>query len=195
MSCAAHLARLGTGSTDPRQTEQTQSRGSVKTVNRWLQGASFPRPTLTSPDEGALLAQDDDLGAHGLPRLLDGQVAFFVHVDDGDRGVHASPSHHRRDDRAGDHCHTDTSQLFKMVAKRRLKMFSFSNPATFRAEFNQAAAQIECWVIYQWSPVVIGGPQGSLRANMWLALGSQAVHLQLDSSKNSTTPFFSALDP
>lgn len=87
---------------------QTQSRGSVKTVNRWLQGANFARPALTSPDEGALLAEDDDLGAHGLPRLLDGQVAFFVHVDDGDRGVHASPSHHRRDYSAGDHCHAHT---------------------------------------------------------------------------------------
>lgn len=108
-----------TGSTNPPQTGQTQSRGSLRTVNRWLQGARFTRPTLTSPDEGALLAEDDDLGAHGLPRLLDGQVAFFVHVDDGDRGVHASSSHHRRDDGAGDHCraHTqDAGQLFKTVA-------------------------------------------------------------------------------
>lgn len=80
----------------------------METVKRWLRGANFTRHTLTSPDEGALLAEDDDLGAHGLPRLLDGQVAFFVHVDDGDRGIHASSSHHRRDDGAGDHCHAHT---------------------------------------------------------------------------------------
>lgn len=64
--------------------------------------------SLTSPDEGTLLAEDDDLGAHGLPCLLDGQAAFFVHVDDGDGSVHASSSHHRGNDSAGDHCHAYT---------------------------------------------------------------------------------------
>lgn len=98
------------------------------------QRADFLPPTLTSPDEGTLLAEDDDLGAHGLPRLLDGQAAFFVHVDDGDGGVHASPSHHRGNDGAGDHCHTDASQRFKMVAKGRPKMFSFLDQAVFSAK-------------------------------------------------------------
>lgn len=51
-----------------------------------------------SPDERALLAEDDDLGAHRLPRLLDHQVAFFINVDDGHGGVHASSSHHRCND-------------------------------------------------------------------------------------------------
>lgn len=58
---------------------------------------------LTSPDKRTLLAQDDDLGAHGLSRLLDGQTAFFIHVDDGDGGVHTSFSHHRRNDGPGYH--------------------------------------------------------------------------------------------
>lgn len=57
----------------------------------------------TSPDERTLFAQDDDLGAHGLPCLLDGKVALFVHIDDGDGGVHASSPHHRSDDGPGYH--------------------------------------------------------------------------------------------
>lgn len=59
---------------------------------------------LTSSDKWTLLAQDNDLGAHGLSRLLDGQTALFVHVDDGDRGEHASSSHHRGNDSPGYHC-------------------------------------------------------------------------------------------
>lgn len=116
---------------------QTQSRGSVKTVNRWLQGANFPRPALTSPDEGALLAEDDDLGAHGLPRLLDGQVAFFVDVDDGDRGVHASSSHHRRDDGAGDHCRAHTQiQVSSLKWWRKGARRSFHFPIELHLELS-----------------------------------------------------------
>lgn len=62
--------------------------------------------TLTSSNKWALLAQDDDLGAHGLSCLLDGQAAFFIHVDDGDSGVHTSSFCHRCDDSPGYYCHT-----------------------------------------------------------------------------------------
>lgn len=53
---------------------------------------------LTSFDKRALLTQDDDLGAHGPAGLLNGQVALFVDVDDGDGGVHAPPTRYRSDD-------------------------------------------------------------------------------------------------
>lgn len=66
---------------------------------------SFPQHCkLTSSDKWALLAQNDDLGAHRLPCLLDGQTSFFIHVDDGDSGVHASSSHHRCNDGPCYHC-------------------------------------------------------------------------------------------
>lgn len=51
-----------------------------------------------SSDERALLAQDNDLGAHCLSCLLDCQTSFFIHVDDRDGGVHTSSSNHRGND-------------------------------------------------------------------------------------------------
>lgn len=36
----------------------------------------------TSSDRRAFLAQDDNLGAHGFARLLDGEAALFINVDD-----------------------------------------------------------------------------------------------------------------
>lgn len=51
-----------------------------------------------SSDKWTLLAQDNDLGAHGLSCLLDGQAAFFIYIDDGDSGVHTSTSHHCSND-------------------------------------------------------------------------------------------------
>lgn len=59
---------------------------------------------LTSPDKRTLLAQDDDLGAHRLACLLNGQAAFFIHVDDGHSGVHASSFHYSSDDSPSYHC-------------------------------------------------------------------------------------------
>lgn len=56
---------------------------------------------LTSSDKWTLLAQDNDLGAHGLSCLLDGQTAFFIHVENRDSGVHTSFSRHCGDDCPG----------------------------------------------------------------------------------------------
>lgn len=57
---------------------------------------------LTSFDRRTFFAQDDDFRAHGFPSLLDGEASFFVDVDDGDGGVHASSTWHCCDDRPRD---------------------------------------------------------------------------------------------
>lgn len=58
-----------------------------------------------SSDERALLAQDDDLGAHRLASLLDGQITLFVDADDGNGGIYASSSCHCTDDCPCYYCH------------------------------------------------------------------------------------------
>lgn len=57
---------------------------------------------LTSFDRRTFLAQDNDFSAHGFSSLLDGEASFFIDVDDGDCGVHASSTRHCCDDRPCD---------------------------------------------------------------------------------------------
>lgn len=54
-----------------------------------------------SSDKWTLFAQNNDLGAHCLPRLLDCQAAFLIHIDDRDGCVHTSSSDRGSNDRPG----------------------------------------------------------------------------------------------
>lgn len=125
VSSAAHLTPFVQLRVTARHRRQTQSHKLFKTVNQHLYnviilqiitGEKFKKKmyficTLTSSDNWALFAQDDDLGAHCLSCLLDCQVAFFIHVDNRDSGVHTSTSNHRGNNSSSYHCCKHKKQM------------------------------------------------------------------------------------